>query len=190
VELPHPPDPSGPRAYVIATLETAGTPEAFAEPAALARLRAQAEAVLRAEAPVCFDRLARTIAEAWGIARLTDRVRERVRTALGPATAELGGALWRVRDDAAAFAGFRGPVDGETANRSAEELPLAEIGNAMEWLLRQHHALAADDLAREAAKCFGITRLGTVVRGVMNEALERLLEAGRAVGDGTAVRLP
>ena len=63
-----------------------------------------------------------------------------------------------------------------------------EIGNAMLWLLRQHQALAADDLAREAARCFGITRLGVVVKDVMAQALAALVAAGGVRHDGAVVR--
>ncbi|MBM4060232.1 MAG: DUF3320 domain-containing protein [Planctomycetes bacterium] len=183
-------DPTGPHPFTAAALPKAGTPEAFAAAAATAKLREQALAVLAAEAPVVFDRLARTIAAAWAVPRLTERVRERVRGALPAGAVEVDGALWAAGADVAAFVGFRVPAEGGEAERPAEELPMVEVGNAMAWLLRQHHALPADDLAREAARCFGITRLGSVVRGVMQRGLVRLLEAGRGVRDGETVRLP
>jgi Arc/MetJ family transcription regulator len=87
-----------------------------------------------------------------------------------------------------AFRGFRVPRDGEEASRTAEELPQVEVGNAMRWLLQQHQALAADDLAREAARCFGITRLGSAVKEVMREAVERLVAAQRARREGDLIR--
>jgi hypothetical protein len=98
--------------------------------------------------------------------------------------------LWRSSDDAQSFRGFRVPAEGADGARAAEELPLVEVMNAMAWLLRQHHALAAEDLAREAARCFGITRLGAVVRDAMERAVDRLVSAGRGVRDGEVVRLP
>ena len=81
------------------------------------------------------------------------------------------------------------PRTGEASPRSAEELPAIEIVNAMAWLLRQHHALGQDDLAREAARCFGITRVGTVVKEVMDAAVELLLARELARRDGAVIRV-
>ena len=60
----------------------------------------------------------------------------------------------------------------------------------MAWLLRQHVTLTREDLAREAARCFGIQRLGSVVRQVMDRGIEQLLAAGRGELHGDLVRLP
>jgi len=146
-------------------------------------------AALQAEAPVVFDRLARTLASAWDISRVTDRVRERVRSALPSSVLEEDSVLWRDAQHRDAFRGFRVPRD-EREERRAEELPSVEVVAAMAWLLRQHQALARDDLAREAARCFGIQRLGSVVRQVMAQGLERLAAAGLCELDGETVRAP
>ncbi|HZN37887.1 MAG TPA: DUF3320 domain-containing protein [Planctomycetota bacterium] len=185
-----PPDPDGPRPYAGSVLPVVGTPEQFAEAKALVKLGAQAEAVLTAESPLSFDRFARALALAWGIQRVTERVRERVRDVLSALAVEIDGVLWRSSDDAQSFRGFRVPADDTDGARAADELPLVEVMNAMAWLLRQHHAMAGEDLAREAARCFGITRLGAVARDVMQRAVERLVSAGRGVRDGEVVRLP
>lgn len=183
-------DPDGPRPYASAVLPPAGTPEEFQAATALRALRAQAETVLAAESPLVFDRLCRTLAAAWDLSRVTDRVRERIRGAL-PANAVVeGDVVWWDAAAAKAFRGFREPRDGEPAPRTAEELPLIEIVHAMVWLLRQHQALGRDDLAREAARCFGITRLGTVVKDVTARAIDLLLASGLAVRDGETLRLP
>ncbi|HEX6813150.1 MAG TPA: DUF3320 domain-containing protein [Planctomycetota bacterium] len=187
---PAPPDPDGPRPYAASVLPVAGTPEQFAEARAREKLREQAKAVLAAESPLQFDRFARSLAVAWGIQRVTERVRDRVREVVAATAVEIDGVLWRQVDDAKAFRGFRVPADGAEDQRAADELPVVEVVNAMAWLLRQHHAMSGQDLAREAARCFGITRLGTVVREVMQGAMDRLVEAGRGVRDGDLVRLP
>jgi hypothetical protein len=115
-------------------------------------------------------------------------VRERVRGAL-PATAVVqAGVVWASAAACEQFQGFRVPRDGDDAARSADELPPVEIVHAMVWLLRQHQALAVEDLAREAARCFGIARLGTVVREVMVEAIEELVAREGARRDGDVVR--
>jgi len=111
-------------------------------------------------------------------------VRERVRSAL-PATAVVDGEVVWI-DDAhrKAFRGFRVPDENagdDATRRPADELPPEEIEHAMRWLLRQHQALGRDDLAREAARCFGITRLGAVVKDVMAASVERAVQAGSFV---------
>jgi very-short-patch-repair endonuclease len=185
-----PADPHGPRPYTCAALSGTGTPEAFAAKGATGQLREQVEAVLRAEAPVQFDRLARTIAVAWGITRLTERVRERIREVLPSHATVVQDAIWWDAGEVEQFTGFRVPPEGAEELRSAEELPVVEVCNAMAWLLKQHQRLAAEDLEREAARCFGITRLGSVVRAVMERGLEQLVESGKGIRDGESVRLP
>jgi hypothetical protein len=170
-----PGDPDGPRPYVPANLH------------GLDSDKQMATSVLAAEAPIAFGRLVRTLAAKWDVSRVTDRFRERVRSALPPATVEDDGVLWNAADQRGGFRGFRVPRN-EQEERAIDELPIVEVVSAMVWLLRQHHALASDDLAREAARCFGIQRLGSVVRQVMGRALERLQETGQCERDGETVR--
>jgi hypothetical protein len=182
-----PSDPEGPRPFVAAVLQTRDDAEGFFGSAHGPALRQQIANVIADEQPIVPDRLIRLVARGWGVGRVTERVRQRVRELLPAAVVEQGGALFADAASAAAFAGFRTADDGA---RGAEELPAVEVEHAMLWLLRQHLALSADDLARETARCFGITRLGSVVRAVMDEALERLCAMGRAWRDGETVRLP
>ena len=97
--------------------------------------------------------------------------------------------LWLDDAQREAFAGFRVPPD-EQHERAIDDIPGAELENAMRWLLRQHQALHGEDLARETARCFGIQRLGSVVREVMVAVLDRLAERGDCELDGDTVRLP
>ncbi|MFT4843061.1 MAG: very-short-patch-repair endonuclease, partial [Candidatus Azotimanducaceae bacterium] len=175
IEAPH--DPDGPRPYVPADVGRSDSDQQMAI------------SVLAVEAPIAFDRLVRTLAGKWDVNRVTDRVRERVRSALPAAAVEDDGVLWNAAEQRGGFRGFRVPRN-EQEERAIDELPIVEVVSAMAWLLRQHHALASDDLAREAARCFGIQRLGSVVRQVMGRALERLQESGQCERDGETVRLP
>ncbi|MCB9885711.1 MAG: DUF3320 domain-containing protein [Planctomycetes bacterium] len=185
---PAPVDADGPRPYVAASLPPAANPDAFDAAAASAVLQAQLAIVLEAEAPIVADRLARTVADAWQISRVTERVRERILAALPGAASRDGDVVWGGGQTAEAFVGFRVPGEGDGKARSAEELPAVEVDNAMRWLLRQHGALAEDDLARETARAFGIQRLGSVVRGVMTEGIARLEQRGEVRRDGGTVR--
>ncbi|HEB52580.1 MAG TPA: DUF3320 domain-containing protein, partial [bacterium] len=170
-----PEDPDGPRDYELADVVAHpddGDTVAHA---------------LRAEAPVVFDRLARRVADAWRIGRVTAKVRERVRRALPAAAVEDDGVCWCDAEQRATFRGFRVPVE-ERAERDVDELPAVEIDHAMAWLLRQHRALAQEDLLRETARVFGIHRLGSRVREVMTDALQRVLASERGRADGEFVR--
>ena len=171
-----PVDPDGPRPYELAQLVDGDSD------------REMACAVLESEAPIVFDRLARTLASAWGVGRVTDRFRDRVRAALSTAALDDHGVLWTSVAQRDSFRGFRVP-SSEREERSADELPSVEVAAAMAWTLRQHHALARDDLARETARCFGIQRLGSVVRQVTELALADLLANGSCQLDGPTVRL-
>jgi very-short-patch-repair endonuclease len=182
-------DPDGPRPYIAATLTSGGAADAFVTTAAAPLLQAQIRHLLAVEAPIAFTSLARRVAEAWGIARVTERVRERLRDVLPDDACLVDEVVWLGADEAAAFRGFRVPGDAASL-RAADDLPIAEVVNAMQWLLRQHAALADEDLAREAARCFGIQRLGSVVRDVMARALEQLVASGRGRRDGDLLRLP
>ncbi|MBL8748030.1 MAG: DUF3320 domain-containing protein [Planctomycetes bacterium] len=183
-------DADGPRPYVGAVLPAAGDADTFVLPRSAPRVREAAHRVLAAEGPIVLDRLVRSVAEAWGIQRVTDRVRERVSGALPADAVVVEGVVWADRGQAESFRGFRVPASEDTEARVADELPAVEVDNAMTWLLRQHQALSAVDLARETARTFGIQRLGTVVREVMDRSIERIVTAGRGVRDGDVVRLP
>ncbi len=183
-------DADGPRPYVEVVLPAAGDAETFVLPRSAPRVRDLAHRVLEAEGPIVLDRLVRSVAEAWGIHRVTDRVRDRVSGALPPDAVVAEGVVWADRAQAEAFRGFRVPANDDAEGRVADELPAVEVDNAMTWLLRQHQALSAVDLARETARTFGIQRLGTVVREVMDRAIERIVAAGRGVRDEEVVRLP
>jgi hypothetical protein len=184
---PTPVDPDGPRPYQFAILAAAGDPEAFAAPAADSTIRAQVARVIATEAPITFDLLARRIADAWQIARVTERVRQRIRRFLPMSTAAAD-VILAPDTTTAAFRGFR-TTAAEDLARSAEDLPVCEIANAMAWLLRQHVSIGDEDLARETARLFGIARLGSAVRGAMTAGLDELVARGDAMRDEARVRL-
>ncbi|MCR9244781.1 MAG: DUF3320 domain-containing protein [bacterium] len=183
-------DPNGPRPYAVADLRPARKDADFYAPKNSRQVRAHVEEVLAVEAPIAFDRLTKTVATAWDVSRVTEKVRSRIRESLPAAVVEQAGVVHATAELAKTFRGFRVPEAENVNERPAEDLPAVEVKNAMAWLLEQHHALSAEDLAREAARCFGIHRLGSVVRGVMESGLEDLVAAGLAERDGDNVRLP
>ncbi len=186
------PDPDGPRAYPAPAALRGGSADDFHERRADARLLADLKAVLAAEAPVHFDLLVRRLTEVWGIGRATERVRQRVREVAGAArvtTTHDGAVLWAQGQVPADFRGFRIP-EGDRGQRDAGELPPMEVCNALAFVLRQHVGLGVEDLLREGARQFGITRLGSNVRAVMESGLRLLQDRGGCVVAADGVRLP
>ncbi|MCC7397305.1 MAG: DUF3320 domain-containing protein [Planctomycetes bacterium] len=183
-------DVDGARPYAPVALPRRGDAEAFAATRALPVLGEDIRTVLAGEAPLTFDRLARTVAAAWGLGRVTERVRERLREALPATVHEVDGVLFADAAQRTTFAGFRVPAADDAGSvRSIDELPAIEIEHAMLWLLRQHQALALDDLARETARCFGITRLGSRVREAMRIVAGRIASGENVRLDGEVLRL-
>lgn len=146
------------------------------------------ESVLLAEAPIVFELLARRIAGSYRIGRMTERVRRRIRELLCDVQRSKEDVIWRRDQDMASFASFRGSPPGDSA-RDAGLLPVAEIANAMRWILQQNGSLVEKDLLREAAMTFGFTRVGNSVREAMQGGLALLLQRGIGVQDESVIRL-
>ncbi len=104
--------------------------------------------------------------------------------------ASVDGVLWAAGRAPGEWRGFRVPEDGEGNVREAEEIPVVEVANAAEALLRREIALPAESLAREVARLFAITRLGRTVRTCMDAGILALAARGGCVVDGDTVRLP
>ena len=152
--------------------------------------------VVAREAPIVFSLAARRLADAYGIERLTERVLDRAmnlfngtpNVALLPPSRE--GVLWRDGETPSAWRSFRVPDDGDASIRDAEEIPVVELANAAEALLRREIALPTETLAREVARLFRISRLGKTVRACMESGILALAARGGCVVDGETVRLP
>jgi hypothetical protein len=173
----------------------AGEPHEFyrdrAEPMIVRRI----EKVIEAEAPVALGVIARRLADAWGLKRITARLRDRVgglvsratNWRFGPETADF---FWRRDQDPRGYAAFRVPGPGARPARRARHVPPEEIANAASVLLREHVSIDVEDLARETARLFGYRRITEKVRGPMEAGVRRLAEQGRARLEGERIRLP
>ncbi|MBI5590755.1 MAG: hypothetical protein HY881_09755 [Deltaproteobacteria bacterium] len=70
------------------------------------------------------------------------------------------------------------PGERDPKTRTAEEICPEEIANAAAQVLTLHISMGHDDLAREAANVFGITRLGNKVRSSFVEGIELMKKNG------------
>ena len=153
--------------------------------AALPGLVTAVREVVRVEAPVHVDELTRRVAGAYGVSRLSDRVRRRVREAVD-AVARTGGLVlrddfvWPAGVELSAWSMVRG-----AGPRDASLIPPEEIAAAVEQVLHAALSCPEDALLREAARRFGIIRLGVKVTTAMQAGLAICVARGRArrVGD-------
>ncbi|MBK8975481.1 MAG: DUF3320 domain-containing protein [Planctomycetes bacterium] len=176
--------------YEVAALDTeTGEADLIHTPKADEQLDRFVRRVLAAEAPLARDLLHRRIALAFG-ARLTARVRERIDACLAalPVDArphDVDGFLWRPDQSPAEFTGFRTGGD-----RDALDIPPIEVANAAASILATQIAMPRADLARETARLFGFSRMGSRVESSMTRGLDLLVSLGRARPDADRLALP
>ncbi|MEZ6186639.1 MAG: DUF3320 domain-containing protein [Planctomycetota bacterium] len=117
----------------------AGDPQRFYATGQERVLAAQLEALAAVEAPLPADALLARIAPAWGIGRITQKVRARFEHALRWTVAEGrlrldGEFVWRADQDPASYRAFRVPGP-EDEPRKPEEIAPQELANAAGALL-------------------------------------------------------
>jgi very-short-patch-repair endonuclease len=173
------------QAYVPAKIPAVTEGTDFFAPKSALRLREQIQAVLNQEAPLHEDLLARRILDAWGLSKLTPRVRQRIEEQTGELAKRgmvliQGEFLWSSTRGPSQYTGFR----GAHAEREAAQLPPEEVANAAESVLSQSLSLGREDLLRETGRLFGIQRLTRTVLPVLEAGLELLIRRGRCTPDG------
>lgn len=152
-------------------------------------------AIVATEAPLLFDTLCSEVAFAWGLQRAGSRVREVVRAAvkrsgLGMRSAGKREFVWTRELSANPYKGFRIPGEEDLKARTAREICPEEIANAAAQVLILNISMGKDDLARETAKVFGITRLGNKVRSFFDEGIELLKRSGGCRVEGENLVAP
>jgi very-short-patch-repair endonuclease len=171
-----------------------GTPDDFHQPAADAAIRRVIADVTRQEGPISLRLAARRVAAHWGIARMSEKVVERVRRVLPSAdvlvqSSATGEFLWPSGKGPETYDAFRVPGSDADSDRDAADLPLEEVANAALFLLRRHISAPEEEIVREASRLFGFRRTGTVVEARMRAGIALLVDRGRARRDGAAVVL-
>lgn len=153
------------------------------DPVNAQKVRDLVMAFIATEAPLLYDTLCSEVALAWGLQRAGSRIREVVRDAAkqcGLAVRRAGKRefVWSKELTEKPYKTFRIPDEGDSKARTAEEICPEEIANAAAYILTQNISMGKDDLARETAKVFGITRLGNKVRSSFDEGIELLMKNG------------
>ena len=145
--------------------------------------------IVNTEAPLLFDMLCSEVASAWGMRRAGSRIREVVRVALKQNGLPLRRSgkrefVWTKELIEKPYESFRKPNEKDPKARTAEEICPEEIANAAVQVLNLHISMNWDDLVRETANVFGITRIGNNVRLFFAEGIELMKKSGRCRVEG------
>ncbi|GAA4587523.1 hypothetical protein BJY16_008262 [Actinoplanes octamycinicus] len=134
------------------------------------------ETIAEVEGPVHIAVLTRRIRDAWGIARVTQPIRQAIEAALGQSRATFDGTFVTAAD--APIPAVRVPGDGVT--RKPDQVAESELQLALEYLVLDAGLVESDDLLAAAARLFGWTanKAGTARLSAMLDDLvagERLI---------------
>lgn len=145
--------------------------------AAAATVAAALAQVVRAEGPIHADRLARLVAQSFGLTRLVDSRRTAILAQL-PADLRRDDAepvLWAPGQDD--WTGYRRTPDG--VDRPLEHVALREIGNAMTALTAASAGMDPDELHRATLAVFGFRRRTAGLTERLDAALDLAVHTGR-----------
>ncbi len=160
--------------------EKAGTPDDFYEEAAIMKTRGICEEIIKYEAPVSIDAVIRKAIGAYGITRLTTKAEQRVRDIISTLEVdEINGFLWKKGISPEKYPLCRVPAEGDE-KRGMDEIPTAEISNAVRFVLKNQISMTRTDLVRETAHIFGYTRMGGVIEAAAEAGIELAVKRGFA----------
>ncbi|ORV09814.1 DUF3320 domain-containing protein [Mycobacterium celatum] len=145
---------------------------------AKSEVRMAIHAAIDAEAPIHPDRLAKIVAGAFGLNRVSEERRRSIQRVVPSEYTrnDEEGFYWPPGLDPQAWRTIRCPRDG--SSRALEEVCLIEIGNAMIVVAEQAGGIAAEELKREALNLFGGRRITQSVGSRLEAALKRALAKG------------
>ncbi len=143
--------------------------------------------VLACEAPMSLRLLAKRVMPKFDLGRQTKRVDDRLATLLHQLRDQvqvLGNEVWLIEQDSETYTGFRIP-QGQTRPREIDDVPMIELANAAYALLEHAISLPMDDLCRETARLFGMSKLTNKSQPNLQQAVEHLAQTGRCdLADG------
>lgn len=159
------------------------------------RIRKQLRRIIDNEGPLTESLLLKRVAAQWDIQRITRSVRERILQLIPAAwivTESIDGerVYWPEGANPDSYRSYRIPTDAEHSQRALGEIPDAELGNALEDVLRDHLSLLQQDAWREALKKFGILRLTAPAQQRFAGLTQLLIESGRLQARGDQIVLP
>lgn len=162
------------------------------EAAAVPKVRALFAQLVEEEAPVSLEFALRRVGEAWGLGRVTKRAQKRLLDILKQTdihSRDTSGidSLWKSAEQADGWSGYRAHTGSD--ERTAYEIPAEEIAAAAQAALETNISLERSELEREAARCFGFSRMGRVLQERMGAGVDVIIERGVATETEGWVRL-
>jgi len=159
---------------------------------AIGKLAGWVEDVVRQESPVHFDEVARRMAEAAGVSRVGNRIREQLRLA---ARFAAGGKKIRMVDeflwDAAMEKAI--PRDRSALPPGARKVRLIapeELEQALVRVVREAIAIQPEAAIALLSRLFGFSRLTEELRSELMEVVTRAVASGAVVPEGELLRVP
>jgi hypothetical protein len=143
--------------------------------------------VVAAEGPIHLDRLARLVANGFGLSRVAESRKEAILRHLPRGLRRDGfePVVWPATRLPEEWTGYRRSPEG--LGRPLEEIPLREIVNAMAGVARAAAGAERGDLHREVLAAFGWKRRTAGVTERLDLALDLGVRAGRLRFDGEIV---
>ena len=154
----------------------------FLEPRHAALIGGQIKKVIEKESPITRKLLFQRVLLAWNISRLGTRIEahlDGICRGLPISLVAIGkqeimvptGFNWKD------FTQYRVPDENvPETRRSADEIPIPEIANAMREILQHQISLSEDDLNRETTRKLGFARSGPVVEAAMKNGFNYAIE--------------
>lgn len=152
------------------------------EPAA-GQVRSALEDVVQAEGPVHVDRLARLVAAAFDLTRVSPSRMEAILAQL-PRQYRRDHTepfAWPDTIDPATWTGFRRAPESDP--RPVDQVGLREIGNAMAALCHVSAGMYREELLRETLSVFGGKRLTPGIQARVDQALADTIQRGVLTAD-------
>jgi very-short-patch-repair endonuclease len=154
----------------------------------LRRLASEIQGIVKMESPVHRDAVARKLAGFYGIERVGSNVQliaERA-TKLG-----ISEKMFRAKGDFLWIDDLvvpRVPRPGDDP-RPIDEVPLEEIGAALEIIVEKEIGISRDSLLKTTARVIGYDRSGARVEARIGEAIDNLFSSGRFSSYGEQITL-
>lgn len=170
-----------------------GNPEDFYQLASKQLIRQVITAVVKHEGPISLELATRRVGEHWGIRKISKKALKYVRS-LVPSNeirilSSKGVFLWPKELDHDTYEIFRVPHDESESLRTANDLPIQEVANALLSLLRNCISAPEEELVRQTSRVFGFRKTGTLVGNRMRAGIALLVQKGLARREETMIIL-
>lgn len=139
--------------------------------------------VITNEAPITEGLLTKRVLQSYGITRVGTRVQaylDEVYTKLSLKTTKQSDGqkiYWNAKQNPDDYTTFRaGKTDAD--KRDSKDIPIIEAANAVYKIVSEQVALSSEDLAKEASRQLGFSRMGTNLTTLMEAAVEMNKSAG------------